>query len=262
LAEKRHGPLARDGWLLAIESATGAASAALWRGGETRDEEEAEPGVSAAAALLPAIDRLLRRAGVGVPELAAFAVAIGPGSFTGLRIGVATVKGLAFGSQAPVAAVSTLAALARAAGDGPEPVVALLDARRGEVYAGAFRSGGEQVDPCLPEGVFTAEQLIARLPARCRLVGEGAPLVQGALRAALGPGLTLAQESGLRARPVAELGARLLARGAGIPAAALVPRYLRRAEAEVRRTGERFEAAANESGAPHGASFDGPDSVA
>ena len=245
MAEKRHGPLAlldEPGWLLAIESATGAASAALWRGGETRDEEAAAPGDSAAAALLPAIDRLLRRAGVGVTELAAFAIAIGPGSFTGLRIGVATVKGLAFGSQAPVAAVSTLAALARAAGAGPEPVVALLDARRGEVYGGAFRSGGEPADPRLPEGVFTPEQLVAKLPAHCRLTGEGAPLVLARLRAALGPGVTLSPSPGRCARPVAELGARLLARGAGVPASALVPRYLRRAEAEVRRTGERLEA--------------------
>jgi len=262
LAENRHGPLAREDWLLAISSATGAASAALWRDGETRDEEAAAPGASAAAALLPAIDRLLRRAGVGVTELAGFAIAIGPGSFTGLRIGVATLKGLAFGSQLPVAAVSTLAALARAAGGGPEPVVALLDARRGEVYGGAFQRGGEQADPRLPEGVFTPEQLAARLPARCRLVGEGAALVLERLRAALGPGVTLAQAPGLYARPVAELGARLLARGAGIPAAALVPRYLRRAEAEVRRTGERFEAAVKEDGEPRGASFDGPDSVA
>jgi len=262
LAEKRHGPLAKESWLLAIESATGAASAALWRSGEIRDQEAAAPGDSAAAALLPAIDRLLRRAGVGVTELAAFAIAIGPGSFTGLRIGVATLKGLAFGSDAPVAAVSTLAALARAAGAGPEPVVALLDARRGEVYGGAFRREGEQADPSLPEGVFTAEQLVAKLPARCRLVGEGATLVQGALRAALGPGVTLAHESGLRARQVAELGAGLLAQGGGIPAAALVPRYLRRAEAEVRRTGERFEAALDGDAGPQGASFDGPDSVA
>ncbi|HEY8156477.1 MAG TPA: tRNA (adenosine(37)-N6)-threonylcarbamoyltransferase complex dimerization subunit type 1 TsaB [Myxococcota bacterium] len=262
MAEERHGPLAPEGWLLAIESATGAASAALWRGGETRDEEAAAPGDSAAAALLPAIDRLLRRARVGAGELAGFAIAIGPGSFTGLRIGVATLKGLAFGSPLPVAAVSTLAALARAAGAGPDPVLALLDARRGEVYAGAFRREGEQPDALLPEGVYTPEQLAARLPARCRLVGEGAPLVLAPLRAALGAGVTLASASGLRARQVAELGAGLLARGAGIPAAVLVPRYLRRAEAEVRRTGERFEAAAEEAGGPLGASFDGPDSVA
>jgi tRNA threonylcarbamoyladenosine biosynthesis protein TsaB len=262
LAEKRHGPLAGGGWLLAIESATGAASAALWRSGETRDEEAAAPGDPAAAALLPAIDRLLRRAGVGAAEIAAFAIAIGPGSFTGLRIGVATLKGLAFGSRAPVAAVSTLAALARAAGAGPEPVAALLDARRGEVYGGAFRRRGEQPDACLPEGVYTPEQLASKLPAACRLVGEGAALVLDPLRAALGPGIVLGRACGLLARPVAALGASLLARGSGVSAAALVPRYLRRAEAEVRRTGERFEAAAGEGGGPQGASFDGPDSVA
>jgi tRNA threonylcarbamoyladenosine biosynthesis protein TsaB len=242
LAEKRYGPLAAEDWLLAIESATGPASAVLWRAGETRDEEAAAPEAGPSAALLPAIDRLLRRAGVGVRELAAFAIAIGPGSFTGLRIGVATLKGLAFGSPAPVAAVSTLAGLARGAGPGPEPVVALLDARRGEVYAGAFQREGEQADASLSEGVYTPEELIARLPPRCRLIGDGAALVHGRLAAALGPEVTLAREGGLRARPVAELGARLLAQGAGIPAAELVPRYLRRAEAEVRRTGERFEA--------------------
>jgi tRNA threonylcarbamoyladenosine biosynthesis protein TsaB len=248
LAENRNGALARisrlarTDWLLAIESATGPASAALWRDGETRDAEAAAPEDSAAAGLLPAIDRLLRRAGLEAGQLAAHAIAIGPGSFTGLRIGVATLKGLAFGSAAPVAAVSTLAALARGAGPGADPVVAVLDARRGEVYAGAFQRAGEQADPCLPEGVYTPEELIARLPADCRLSGDGAPLVHEVLQAALGPRIGLARESALRAGPVAELGALLLAQGAGVPAEALVPRYLRRAEAEARRTGQRFEA--------------------
>jgi len=262
LAAKRHGPLAAEGWLLALESATGAASAALWRDGETRDEERTPPGVSVAAALLPAIDALLRRAGVGVAELAGFAIGIGPGSFTGLRIGVATLKGLAFGSDTPVAAISTLAALARAAGACEEPVVALLDARRGEVYGAAFRRLGEEADTALCAGVWTPEQLAARLPARCRLVGEGAPLVFEALMRALGPGVTLAREAAFGAAQVAELGALCLARGAGISAEALAPSYLRRAEAEVRRTGERFEAVVGAETAPHGASFDGPDSVA
>jgi tRNA threonylcarbamoyladenosine biosynthesis protein TsaB len=242
LAENRNGPLAPADWLLGIESATGVASAALWRGGETRDAEPADPEVSSAAGLLPAIDRLLKRAGLSASQLSAWAIGIGPGSFTGLRIGVATLKGLAFGSQAPVAAVSTLAAIARGAGPGEDPVVALLDARRGEVYAGAFQRAGEQTDPLLPEGVYTPEELIARLPGRCRLVGEGAAMVHEPLVAALGPGIGLAGESALRARSVAELGARLLAQDAGISAEALIPRYLRRAEAEVRRTGQRFEA--------------------
>lgn len=263
MAEKRHRPLGAEGWLLALESATGAASAALWRAGETRDVERTPSGVSIAAALLPAIDVLLRRAGVGLEAISAFAIGIGPGSFTGLRIGVATLKGLAFGSDAPVAAVSTLAALARAAGAGDEPVVALLDARRGEVYGAAFRQRGEQPDASLPAGVWTPAQLAARLPARCRLVGEGARIVDEALTRALGAGVASRREVAFDAQQVAELGARCLAQGGGVRAEELVPRYLRRAEAEVRRTGERFEAAAASGEAPpHGATFDDPDSVA
>lgn len=244
MAEKRHRPLDRDGWLLAIESATGRASAALWRDGATRDVESTPAGVSVAASLLPAIDTLLRRAGLRVPELAAFAIAIGPGSFTGLRIGVATLKGLAFGGEAPAVAVSTLAALARAAGPGEEPVVALLDARRGEVYAAAFRQQGAEPDPRLPAGVYTPAELAARLPRVCRLVGEGAALLPDALVRELGGGASVDAKLTLGAGQVAELGAIALARGRGVPVETLVPSYLRRAEAEVKRTGERFETAA------------------
>ncbi len=263
MAAQRHGPLAATGWLLALETATGSASAALWRDGEVRDVEHTPPGVSIAAALLPAVDSLLRRAKLRVQDLAAYAIGIGPGSFTGLRIGVSTLKGLAFGSDAPVAAVPTLAALARAAGVGGEPVVALLDARRGEVYGGAFRRQGEVSDLRLPAGVWTPGELAARLPAHCRLVGEGAPLVWDELVRALGDGVTVVREAAFDAVQVAELGARVLAQGGGISAEALVPSYLRRAEAEVRRTGERFEAGPTEAvQPPQGASFDDPDSVA
>jgi tRNA threonylcarbamoyladenosine biosynthesis protein TsaB len=260
LAEERYRPLAREDWLLALETAAGAASAALYRAGELRGEERIPRERSAAAELLPAIDRLLRAAGIGPAELRAFAVSIGPGSFTGLRIGVATVKGLAFASEAPVAPVPTLAALARAAGRAEGPVVALLDARRGEVYGAAYRNAGEEPWPGLPAGVYTPAQLGARLPARARLVGEGAAIVQPQLAR---PGLAFEPAVACSAAQVAALGAQLLARGVCVSARELVPRYLRRAEAEVRRTGERFEApeAGAETRGPHGECFDGPDSL-
>ena len=126
--------------------------------------------------------------------------------------------------------------------------MALLDARRGEVYAGAFQREGEQADPsasggrlhargadraaagALPAGRARARALVRRAAARRARPGRDAR----------------APRAGCAREPVAELGARLLAQGAGIPAAELVPRYLRRAEAEVRRTGERFEAAADD----------------
>ena len=91
--------------------------------------------------LLVTIDRLCREATVGPTELDAIAIGAGPGSFTGLRIGMATAKGIAFAAGKPLWAVSSLAALAHDASRVPDAViVSVLDARKGEVYAGCFDS--------------------------------------------------------------------------------------------------------------------------
>ena len=231
--------------LLAVETATPDTSAALLRDGDLIAEERGAAGRPTAETLLPALDALLGRCAASLDAVEAFAVSIGPGSFTSLRIGLATVKGLAFGSGRSAVAVPTLRALAHTAPPGSGPVVALLDARRGELYAAAFE--GEALTPAalLPEGVYTVASLRERLPAICRLTGEGVAVCGAALRAALGPGVVCVptQVGAARAAHVGALGARLLAEGAGVDAARLVPHYLRRAEAEVVRTGRRFESA-------------------
>jgi tRNA threonylcarbamoyladenosine biosynthesis protein TsaB len=220
---------------------------ALLRGEELLAEVEAPAQRSAAETLLPSVDAALREAGVPLAAVEAFAVSVGPGSFTGLRIGVATIKGLAFGSAAPVAPVSTLAALARgAAGPGPRgaALVALLDARRGELYAAGWRIEGAEraAVACAPrEGVYTPEELAALLPPGALLVGEGAALHGERIRGLAGGRVELGPAQPPRARDVAALGLRALAEGLGVSAEELVPRYVRRAEAEVRRTGLRFE---------------------
>jgi len=227
--------------LLALETATSVVSAALLRDGEVIAEAVAAPGESAAESVLPAVDAVLRRAGARISEVDAFGLSIGPGSFTGLRVGLATVKGLAHGSDRPVVPVSTLAALAATAADEPAPVAALLDARRGELYAGVFDVRGALPEASVPEGVYTPEELLPRLPARCRLVGE-----ERAFRELARLGLPADRPRSLFgpfAVSVGALAARGLARGEAVSAAAVVPRYLRRAEAEVRRTGRRFESA-------------------
>jgi tRNA threonylcarbamoyladenosine biosynthesis protein TsaB len=228
--------------LLALETATRATSVALLRGEELIAEEAGAVDCSAAESLLPAVDAVLRRAGAGVSHLEGFAVSIGPGSFTGLRVGLATLKGLAFGSARLVAPVSTLAALACTAPRRDLPVVPLLDARRGEMYAAAFDFADGLPRPTLEEGVYTPAELVARLPPRCVLVGEGVALCGAEIRAELGVGV-LAVPSDPAARHVGVLGARMLARGEGVTVGQAVPRYLRRAEAEVQRTGQRFEPA-------------------
>jgi tRNA threonylcarbamoyladenosine biosynthesis protein TsaB len=236
------GLRAREPLLLAIESAV-APGVALLRGEEVLAQRACSH--PAAETLLPAIAALLAEREMSVGDVAAFAISIGPGSFTGLRVGLATLKGLAFGTTRKAVAVPTLAALAQEAPAGEGPVVAALDARRGEIYAAAFEETGAAL-AWLPEGVYRASALCAALRAPCRVVGDGAALVADAVRAARGHAVSLHPECAPSAASVGRLGVRALAAGAGVDPASLVPRYVRRAEAEVRRTGERVEPGARD----------------
>lgn len=222
--------------MLAIETACGAPAVALLKGDEPCARAEAPAGSRGAERLLPCIDQVLREGGASLAALDAVAISIGPGSFTGLRVGVATVKGLAFGDALPVVPVPTLAAVAASAGPQAGPVVAVLDAQRGEFYAAAFEAGVEVGR--LGDRVHGAEALRAALPAGCVLVGPAQQAVEdaGVL------GLVWVESQEPLANCVARLGAVALAGGEAVSAAELVPRYVRRAEAEVQRTGERFEA--------------------
>ncbi len=235
---------AGDSLLLSIESATRVMSVAVLDGESLLAEISTFDDRVHSERLLPAVDQLLRIADLSLEEIGAFAVSIGPGSFTGLRIGLATLKGLAFGSDRPVVAVPTLAALTLAASGASGPVAALLDARRDEVYAACLAGPGDLGTPLIPDAVLTAEELAAALPPDCTVVvGEGAAAVAGDAAERGQRGMTLLPDVLARARAfyVGLLGVRLLARGEGCTAEELVPRYVRRAEAEVRRTGERFE---------------------
>jgi len=236
----------REPLILAIESATRVCSVALARGSEIVAERANDDARLHSERLLPLIDELLASPRTRLDEIDAFAVSIGPGSFTGLRIGLATVKAFAFGDAArPVAAVSTLAALCASAevAAGGAPVAALLDARRGGYYAACVSRAGLARADLVADCVLTPAELARQLPhGACVVIGEGAE--EGAAKlAAQRSDLTLLAlaHGGASAARVARLGAQLLAEGAGRDAAELVPVYLRRAEAEARRTGRAFE---------------------
>lgn len=204
-------------------------------------QTKAPAGSRGAESLLPCIDQVLHDADVNVADIEAFAVSVGPGSFTGLRVGVATIKGLAFDDTRPVAAVPTLAAIAFAAETDAANVVAVLDAQRGELYAAGFaREDGSEVfvsgEP--EQGVYRPEELASRLAAGSVLAGQGAILCAEAL------GRTAPRVVGARLSldvAVGRLGQLRITAGDVVSASDLVPRYVRRAEAEVQRTGERFE---------------------
>ena len=194
------------------------------------------------SAVLPqALVDLLHAEGRTIPDVEAYAVGLGPGSFTGLRIGLATWKGLAYANRRPIAGASSLAAMALAAAADAAPgalLVPLLDAKKGEVYAGFYRARGGGIveladDAALPPGAV-AERVRALGGGAAAAFGEGYDAYAGAL----GPDLPrLATE--VRTPPaaaVAALVAEALLDAAYDPQAlfALEPHYVRPSEAELR----------------------------
>ena len=239
--------------LLAVESATAQAEVAVLDAqGHVLAARSGQSGQHHSETLLPLIDAVMSESQTDWDRLTAVAVSVGPGAFTSLRIGVATVKGLCFGDERPVLAVPTLEALAwsaRELGGGGSvypTLIPVLDARRGEVYAAAYRnpqpaeSGWGTI---LAPSVFRADELKQALPEGGCLIGDGSLVVAGELEA-LCPGRFDGQAgSALRpeAKAVGQLGLRAWASGQQIEASRLVPHYVRRAEAEVKRTQQRFE---------------------
>ena len=173
--------------------------------------------------LLISIDDVCKRAGVTPQELDAVAIGAGPGSFTGLRIGMATAKGIAFAAGKPLWSVSSLAAMAHGA---PSPVVAVLDARRGEVYAGCYRDGVLVGD----ERVMSPAELatwVESLVGPAHFVGDAlaAHEILVPLRDRWSPPST---PSGAAVARLALAGARIDVLTSGAPA------YIRPSEAELR----------------------------
>ena len=140
---------------------------------EARDDPEGQSRGDHAARLLVLVEGLLAEAGTGWDEVGRIAVGAGPGGFTGLRIGIATARALAQATGVPLVPVSSLAALAAGSGDPDGTVAAVLDARRGEVYAGVYAGRRELMAPAALPPVELAERLLA-LDAPVRAVGDGA----------------------------------------------------------------------------------------
>jgi len=186
--------------------------------------------------LLSAIAELSRTLGLPLSRLDAIAVVVGPGSFTGLRVGVATAKGLALALDRPLLGVSSLQALAAGVGVTQRPVCALLDARKQEVYACLYQLDGSGVpEPLGDERVLPPEQLLASLPGDVLLVGDGALRYRDLLAGGLGPDIRFAPSPCQypRAGQAAGLALRQFRCGEAVTAERLGARYLRPSEAEI-----------------------------
>lgn len=224
--------------ILALETATPRASVALVDGGRVAAEEILPGGRQASESLLAAVSGLLARCRVRPGELSCIAVSAGPGSFTGLRVGMAAGKGYCYGWNLPMVPVPTLAALAFRLPREGRVLCPLLDARKKEVYAALFRWEGPGPARLTPDLALAPAALVDRLPAgRILFCGDGLRACAGLLRERLGDRAELVEgPEGLpSAGAVGILGERAFRAGAAEDGRTVVPAYVRRSEAELRR---------------------------
>ena len=234
-------------WILGFDTATRATAVALVNDQgdmfEARDDPPRGRRPRHAARLLPLCADVLERAGVGYEHLAKLAVGVGPGTFTGLRIGVATARALAQASAVPLVGVSTLQSLALNAAvkaGGPPAVgavAAVLDARRGEAFAAVWPIDDAEGEPQIAPGAFTPEALVralgsVRLPLLA--LGEGAIEFREALE---GSGAFVPDDEAQLHRVTATGHCRLARHLPPANPAQITPHYLRLPDAEIARRG-------------------------
>ena len=215
--------------VLGIDTATWRASVGLCESGQVVTEQSQLTTGNHAASLLPLIDTTLRSVGWSLASLDAVAVSGGPGSFTGLRVGLSVAKGLARAARLQLVAVPTLEALARTVADRHGVICALLDARKGELYAAVFESARSDWRCLQADSLLTLDALVERLPTPCTIVGDAIVRYGPSLHDCFGAAVTLLpfETYGPHGGVVAALGhARLAALG---PAeiATLEPFYVR-----------------------------------
>lgn len=225
--------------ILAFESSAKAASAALLEDGVLLGESFLNNGKTHSATLMPMVERLLSDCGVGASDLDCVAVAIGPGSFTGVRIGVAAAKGLAWAAEKPCCGISTLEAMAYQMRMHRGLICPVMDARREQVYNALFESDGETVTRLTPDRAISILELQKELENAEKpifLVGDGSKLCYNTLKTAV-PKLVFppAHLEFQRAGGVALAAYPLALQGKLTDSEKLVPNYLRMSQAERER---------------------------
>ena len=225
--------------ILAFETSAKAASVALMHDGKLLGESYQNTGLTHSQTLMVMAQEMLKQCGSTVSQLGAVAVANGPGSFTGVRIGVAAAKGLAWGAELPCCGVSTLAAMAVGLGVWQGYVCPVMDARRGQVYNALFHVDCGKYTRIRDDRAISLRDLaedVKNLAGPIFLVGDGSVLCYNTLSEML-PALVLPPEHRMhqRAVGVALEAQRMLLSGECTDAAGLTPNYLRLSQAERER---------------------------
>lgn len=227
--------------LVAIETTSVIGGVALLDDDRLVAELRVGPARGLGDRLVALLDRALVESGLPLSDLDALAVSVGPGSYTGIRIGVAVAKGLACGGSMRLAAVSSLETLAAGAAGAVGLICPLLDAKKGQLYAALFRGRPDGIERVTPDLVLTAEQLAQRIEAEpdvdVLLLGDGLERCADQLERRLHGRVRRAAPAHWYPRPelTARLGRAQIVAGQTVAARALAPVYLRPAGAEYSR---------------------------
>lgn len=222
--------------ILALETSAKAVSAALSEDGRILASGYQDTGLTHSRTLMPIVEHLFRNTGLTMADCDAVAVAAGPGSFTGIRIGVTAAKGLAFAAEKPAVGISTLAAMARNVAFADGLVLCAMDARRSQIYNAVFLAENGHLTRLTPDRAIALEELAQELREDSRpkmVVGDGARLCYDYLSGAglscrLAPPHLIMQN----AASVALEAEDLAAAGGLVSAQDLQPVYLRPAQAQ------------------------------
>ena len=225
--------------ILAFETSAKAASVALMDDRKLLGESYQNTGLTHSQTLMVMAEDLLKQCGKTVADVTAVAVAEGPGSFTGVRIGVAAAKGMSWGGQLPCYGVSTLESMAESLGAYQGYVCPCMDARRSQVYNALFYVNHGEIRRIREDRAISLAELgqeLKALEGPIFLVGDGSSLTYNTLSGEI-PGLVLPPEHRMhqRATGVALLAVKKQAAGEAGDGNALTPNYLRLSQAERER---------------------------
>jgi len=227
--------------ILAVDTATHTGSAALTDNGAVLAEYSLFSKETHSRRLLQAVEHLLAQTGLALNDIDGLAVTIGPGSFTGIRLGLATFKGLALATGKPVVGISTMDALAANFPVADRPVFPVIDARKGEVFTAAYYPNEEgRLIKTSPDLALSPQALVARIEERVILVGDGARSYGEFFEKELGDKAFFASGpfSFIRASNVAFLAAEKFKAGEQADIVTMVPAYIRPSEAELKWAGK------------------------
>lgn len=223
--------------LFILDTSTGVFSMAISSNGHLLAEESGVAGPSTAARLAPALSGLFDTAGLTPADMDAFAVTVGPGAFTGLRVGISLVKGLSIATGKPAVPLSSLALLAMNASGSEIPVCPLFDARKGEVY-GALYDFSAGTRPVIAETAADPTAFLSALSGRVLFLGDGASRYRPLIEEVMGEraGFAPPELNNPRAAAGIGLATDIVTSGGAVPPAGLLPRYLRLSEAELNKS--------------------------